>query len=110
MNLSNDNLNFRSPRDEFDEVENRWRLLASREAHLSHREREVRRKEEEIRRFLSNHNNMNNNLNNSMITMPLPVQMRTTQQHRQNSFKKKKIKTTDKDYARLAVKTDGESA
>lgn len=107
MNPSNDNLNFRSPRDEFDEVENRWRLLASREAHLSHREREVRRKEEEIRRFLSNHNNMNNNLNNSM---PLPVQMRTTQQHRQNSFKKKKIKTTDKDYARLAVKTDGESA
>lgn len=110
MNLSNNNLNFRSPRDEFDEVENRWRLLASREAHLSQREREVRRKEEEIRRFLSNHNNINNNLNNSITTMPLPVQMRKTQQHQLNSFKNKKFKKNDKDYARLAVKTHVESA
>jgi len=104
------NSNFRSTRDEFVEIESRWRLLSSREAMLVKRERDVRAKEEEIRQFMSV---------NQVVPMPMqmPRQMPMTQpsrrpqpayyKHNRNHKRKGSFKTThDKDYAQFADKTE----
>lgn len=65
-----DDLNFRSTRDEFVEIENRWMALSSREALLSKREQEVRKREAEVRRMMST------GKSRPMQTMQTPMPMR----------------------------------
>lgn len=97
--------NFRSTRDEFMDIEHRWRLVASREARLEKRERDVRLKEEEIRQFMNI---------NPPVTMATPMRMPMHHQPPQPSpplhqkparnHRKNRISTnTDKDYAQFAV-------
>ena len=102
--------NFRSARDEFMEIENRWRLLSSREAILAKREQDVRAKEEEIRQF------MNANHSMSMVSMAKPMRTPTQiskphgpqwtppAQHKHHYRNhSKKAPREDKDYSQFAA-------
>ncbi len=104
-------LNFRSARDEFAEIEKRWMALSSREALLGKREQEVRKREAEVRRMMgtggSRHAQrlmqtptqtpmqtpqtpMLTPMVAPMVTpmpMPLPPPMRREPQHRQPAHK-----------------------
>lgn len=109
--------NFRSARDEHVEIENRWRILSSREAHLNVREKAVRERETEVRRFINANPPMqmaahiptpfNSPAHISYPRMPPPTP-------RQPSKRSKNIKNTkgpreDKDYAQFAVKPDNDT-
>lgn len=87
--MNNANFGFRTPRDEFMDIENRWRLISSREANLDKREREVRAREEDIRRFL--------HTNPAQMPMPPPPPV-----HNRNNRKGFK----NKDYSQFAVNAD----
>ena len=105
--------NVRSHRDEFMEIENRWRLLSSREAHLSLREKEVRAREEDIRRFVASNTSMPMPM--SMAPpMSVPPRMQQPIPHfKHDHFRNKKrgCINNDKDYSRLAaVKPEKESS
>lgn len=123
-----DDLIFRSTRDEFAEIENRWMALSSREALLSKREREVRKREAEVRRMMgtggSRHAPMplQRPMQTPMVMpMPMPMPMprtmpppmRRERQHRQpaskyngtnrKEFFEHKARSADKDYSQYAV-------
>ena len=95
--------NFRTPRDEYIDIEKRWQLLSKRES-------EVRAREEQLRRYL----NANPQMSMS-ISAQMPMQRPMSQPpHRpppppytRNRNRKKTIPVNndiDKDYAQLAVK------
>lgn len=108
--------NFRSTHDEFVDIENRWRLLSSREAILAKRERDVRAKEEEIRELMSV------NQSRSMVSMAMPMrtpmqmptpraphqpQQKHHKQHRNHNIKAfRKKQHNDKDYSQFAVQPE----
>lgn len=99
--------NVRSHRDEFMEIENRWRLLSSREAHLSLREKAVREREEEIRRFMASNTSMPMPLALS-VSVPPPIQQpiphfKHINRKNIHAFVNNKNKDNDKDYSRLAA-------
>lgn len=105
--------NFRSARDEHAEIENRWRVLSSREAHLNVREKAVRERETEIRRFINANPPMQ-----MAAHMPTPFQLPTQvsyprmppptprQPSKRSKNHDKKVPREDKDYAQFAVKPD----
>lgn len=101
--------NFRSTSDEFMEIEDRWRLLSSREAMLVKREKDVRVKEEEVRRFIgANYRSM------PMVSMAMPMQTQMSKphhpnKHHRNHYKKRPFLANvdaDKDYSQFAAKPE----
>ncbi|CAM9105957.1 unnamed protein product [Ectocarpus sp. 12 AP-2014] len=89
------------------DIENRWRVIASREACLEKRERDIRAKEEDIRQFMN-------------VNPPVAVAMQTNmhmaqppprpllppkhqKQHTRHIKKAKIFEREDKDYSRFAV-------
>lgn len=105
--------NFRSARDENVDIENRWRLLYSREAHLNIREKEVRQREAEIRRFMSSGPPMQM-APHAQTPIQLPMQVshpRMPPPPTRKGFKKSRKHITSglcegKDYAQYAVRPD----
>lgn len=91
---------FRSARDEHIEIENRWRLLNLREAHLNVREKEVRQREADIRHFIST-----NPMMTSQIQTPVHALHPRMPRPRQ-TFKKH---GKHKDYSQFAVRTEKET-
>ena len=105
--------NFRSARDEYVEIENRWRLLSSREARLNLREKEVRQREDEIRRFMTTDTPMQMAPHNQTpIQLPIQVShLRMPPPPSRQPFKKSRKPKTNgrcegKDYAQYAVRPD----
>lgn len=98
--------NFRSARDEHAEIENRWRVLTSREARLNVREKAVREKETEIRRFI-NANPPTQMAAPMPTTFQFPTQLSCTGMPPPTPRNpSRRRKNQDKDYAKLAVKPD----
>lgn len=99
--------NIRSTRDEFMDIENRWRVIASREASLEKRERDVRLKEEQIRQFMNTNHPIAMAMPSRMSMPHLPTQPSLNTQGKQVRHNKKtrinRNMNMDKDYSQFAV-------